>query len=474
MPTQCTPKQLHFHALGRRDVVGRFDGGRITSDAGGVLLRETDLRLGLLDRLAQCFSDYRNPNSVEHTVRSLLGQRVYALALGYEDLNDHEELRRDSLLALLVGKADLKGTGRVRVRDRGYPLAGASTLNRLELGTAEAACSDRYKRIAADAAAMDRLLVEVFMESYARAPREIWLDLDATDDPVHGRQEGRFFHGYYRHYCYLPLYIFCGEHLLGARLRPSNIDGSAGSVEELERIVGQIRRRWPKTRIVVRGDSGFCREALMRWCEDNGLAYVFGLARNARLVRAIGRQLHEAQAEYRRTGEPARRYRDFRYRTRKSWSRSRRVVGKAQHLPRGANPRFVVTNLGADRADARHLYEDLYCARGDMENRIKEQQLGLFADRTSSATLRANQLRLYFASFAYVLMHGLRRLGLVGTAYARAQCTTIRLKWLKIGARVRISVRKVWLSFSESYPHAQTFAQILANLQRHPPWLAPG
>ena len=474
MPTQCTPTQLQFHALGRRDVIGRFDGGRITADAGGVLLRETDLRLGVLDRLARCFSDHRNPNSVEHSVRSLVAQRIYALALGYEDLNDHEALRGDSLLALLVGKADLKGTGRVRARDRGYPLAGASTLNRLELGTAEAAVSDRYKRISADPEAMDRLLVEVFLESYARAPREIWLDLDATDDPLHGRQEGRCFHGYYRHYCYLPLYIFCGEHLLCARLRPSNIDGSAGSVEELTRIVGRIRRRWPKTRIVVRGDSGFCREPLMRWCEDNGLGYVFGLARNARLVRALGRQLHEAQGAYRRTGEPARRYRDFRYRTRKSWSRSRRVVGKAEHLPKGANPRFVVTNLSAERADASPLYEELYCARGDMENRIKEQQLGLFADRTSSATLRANQLRLYFASFAYVLMHGLRRLGLTGTACARAQCTTIRVKWLKIGARVRISVRKVWLSFSESYPHAQTFARILANLQKHPPWLVPG
>ena len=474
MATECTPAQLQFHALGRRDVIGRFDGGRITSDGGGVLLRETDLRLGLMDRLAGCFSDHRNANSVEHGVRALVAQRVYALALGYEDLNDHDELRRDSLLALLVGRSDLTGRGRCRARDLGCPLAGSSTLNRLELGTAEGAATDRYKRIAADPEAMDRLLVEVFLESYARPPREIILDLDATDDPLHGRQEGRFFHGYYRHYCYLPLYIFCGEHLLCARLRPSNIDGSAGSVEELTRIVGQIRQRWPTTRIVVRGDSGFCREPLMRWCEARGHGYVFGLARNARLVRALGRELHEAQAEYLRTDEPARRYRDFRYRTRKSWSRSRRVVGKAEHLPKGANPRFVVTNLSVERADARHLYEELYCARGDMENRIKEQQLGLFADRSSSATLRANQLRLYFASFAYLLMHGLRRLGLAGTAHARAQCTTIRLKWLKIGARVRISVRKVWLSFSESYAHPDSFARILAKLRSHPPWPAAG
>ncbi len=473
MATQCTPTALHFHALGRRQVIGRFDGGRLTSDAGGVLLRETDLRLGLLDRLSRCFSDSRNPNSVEHPVRSLLAQRVYALALGYEDLNDHDALRRDSLLALLVGRSDLKGVNRVRARDRGCPLAGSSTLNRLELGGAEAAASDRYKRIAADPLAMDRLLVEMFVESRAQPPREIWLDLDATDDPTHGRQEGRFFHGYYRHYCYLPLYIFCGAHLLCARLRPSNIDASAGSVEELERIVGQIRQRWPETRIVIRGDSGFCREPIMNWCEAQGMGYLFGLARNARLVRAIGRPMQRAEAEYRRTGEPARRYRDFDYRTRKSWSRARRVVGKAQYLSKGPNPRFVVTNLGADRADAKRLYEDLYCARGDMENRIKEQQLGLFADRTSSATLRANQLRLYFASFAYVLMHGLRRLGLTGTAYANAQCTTIRARLLKIGARVQVTVRKVWLSFSEAYPHAAAFEQILAKLRTHPPWLAP-
>lgn len=474
MATQCTPAQLSFHGLGRRQVRGRFDGGRITSDGGGVLLREADVRLGLLDRLAGCFRDYRNPNSVEHSVRSLLAQRVYGLALGYEDVNDHDELRRDSLLALLVGQADLTGAGRVRARDRGCPLAGSSSLNRLELGTAASAAVDRYRRIAADPEAMDRLLVDLFVESYAEPPEEIWLDLDATDDPTHGHQEGRFFHGYYRHYCYLPLYVFCGEHLLCARLRPSNIDASAGSVGELARIVAQVRRRWPDTRIVIRGDSGFCREPIMAWCEDQGVGYVLGLARNGRLVRALQGALHQAAAAYRRTGEPARVYRDFAYRTLKSWSRSRRVVGKAEHLPKGPNPRFVVTNLAADSASASYLYETLYCARGDMENRIKEQQLGLFADRTPCATLRANQLRLYWASFAYVLMHGLRRLGLAGTAYAKAQCTTIRLKLLKIGARVRITVRKVWLSFSESYAHAQAFEQILTNLRTHPPWAAPG
>jgi len=473
MGTECNPTQLEFHALGRREVVGRFDGGRITSDGGGLLLREVDQRLGLLRRLATCFTDYRNPNSVEHDVHDLVAQRVYGLALGYEDLNDHDALRSDSVLALLVGKRDLVGDKRGRERDRGYPLAGSSTLNRLELGTPDGAADDRYKKIAADPAAFDRLLVDLFLESHETPPREIWLDLDATDDPLHGQQEGRFFHGYYRCYCYLPLYIFCGEHLLCARLRESNQDGAAGSVDELERIVTQIRARWPKTRIVIRGDSGFCRDAIMSWCEEHDVDYVLGLARNKRLHRALGREMAEARAEHESTGKSARRFRDFPYRTRKSWSGERRVVGKAEVLPGKENPRFIVTNLPASRADAKSLYEDLYCVRGEMENRIKEQQLGLFADRTSTATMRANQLRLYFSSFAYTLMQGLRRLGLKGTAHERAQCTTIRLKLLKIGARIRVTVRKVWLSFSESYPYASDFAQILANVRRYPAWAPP-
>jgi hypothetical protein len=473
MTTECKLTQLEFHALGRREVVGRFDGGRISSDAGGLVLREVDQRIGLLDRLACCFTDYRNSNAIEHSVQALVAQRVYGLALGYEDLNDHDVLRKDSVLALLVGKQDLTGEERVREQDRGHPLAGSSTLNRLELSTPANAPKDRYKKIAADPAALDHLLIDIFLESRRKPPRQIWLDLDATDDPLHGRQEGRFFHGYYRCYCYLPLYIFCGEHLLCARLRPSNQDAAAGSVEELDRIVAQIRERWPKTRIMIRGDAGFCREAIMAWCKANQVHYVLGLARNQRLQRALGKEMEAARAAHQRTGKPARRFRDFRYRTRKSWSCERRVVGKAEYLPNKANPRFVVTNLSPRQASAKRLYEQLYCARGDMENRIKEQQLGLFADRTSSATMRANQLRLYFSSFAYVLMHGLRRLGLTGTAYAKAQSTTIRLKLLKIGARIRITVRKVWLSFSEAYPYANDIAQILANLRRHPAWAPP-
>lgn len=473
MTTECSAEQLEFHSLGSRDVVGRFDGGRITSDGGGLLLREVDHRIGMLHRLARCFVDHRNPNSIEHSVQTLVSQRVYGLALGYEDLNDHDVLRADSVLALLVGKRDLTGDCRRNERDRGNPLAGSSTLNRLELSTPDKAASDRYKRIAADPDALDQLLVDLFLESHEKGPSEIWLDLDATDDPLHGRQEGRFFHGYYGCYCYMPLYIFCGEHLLCARLRPSNQDGAAGSVEELERIVAQIRSRWPTTRIIIRGDSGFCRDAILSWCEAHSVGYVLGLARNERLSRELDREMAEAKAAYEKTGKAARLYRDFPYRTLESWSCERRVIGKAEYLPDKANPRFVVTNLPKSSGNAQHLYEKLYCARGEMENRIKEQQLGLFADRTSTETMRGNQLRLYFSSFAYVLMHGLRRLGLAGTQHAKAQCTTIRVKLLKIGARIRITVRKVWLSFSEAYPYTSDVAQILANIRRYPAWAPP-
>ena len=474
METQCTGEQVEFHALGRRSVTGRFDGGRISSDAGGVLLREVDKRTGVTARVSRCFVDHRNSASVEHSVHELVSQRVYGIALGYEDLNDHGELRGDAMVSLLVGKRDVTGETRIRERDRGYALASASTLNRMELGEPEEAAHDRYKRIVARPEGFDELLVELFVESHSRAPREVWLDLDATDDPLHGHQEGRFFHGYYGCYCYLPLYIFCGEHVLCARLRESNQDASAGSIEELERIVGQIRRHWPRTRIHIRGDSGFCRESLMKWCEDHGVGFVLGLARNRRLARALGGEMQEAHRVHRRTGKPVRRFRDFTYRTRKSWSRRRRVVGKAEYLSKGENPRFVVTNLPAHKAAARRLYEKLYCARGEMENRIKEQQLDLFADRTSAHTMRANQLRLYFSSFAYVLMHALRRLGTEGTQFARAQCATLRLKLLKVGARIKITARRVWLSFSQAYPYAKTFTEVLANLQKKPLWNPSG
>jgi len=448
--------------------VARFDGGSITSDGGGLLLREVERRTGILRQFAACFTDHREAEQVEHTVQDLVSQRVYGLALGYEDLNDHDELRRDPLLATLVGKADPLGRDRARVRDVGAALAGKSTLNRLELTLPEAGRQSRYKKIVVNGEAVDRLLVEVFLQAHARPPQQIVLDLDATDDPLHGRQEGRFFHGYYGCYCYLPLYIFSGEHLLCARLRSSDIDGSAGALEEVQRIVEQIRARWPQVRIILRADSGFAREAIMAWCEESGVDYVFGLAKNARLNRVLGRELHQVQLECERTGQPARAFRDFIYETRKSWSRARRVVGKAEHLPDKSNPRFVVTSLSSEEWDARALYEDLYCARGDMENRIKEQQLYLFADRTSTATMRANQIRLYLSSVAYLLLHALRRLGLKNTPLARAQCHTIRLRLLKIGAQIRVTVRKVWVSLASGSPYADLFARVWANLQAVP------
>jgi Transposase DDE domain group 1 len=465
MPTQCIQKSFTFHALGKRDVVARFDGGRITSDAGGLLLREVEQKLGVLRRFAACFDDHRDPELIEHTVLELVSQRVYALALGYEDLNDHDELRHDPLLAVLAGKADPSGMDRQLARDRGKACAGKSTLNRLELTPVGATAASRYKKIVAHQDAIEQLFVDAFLQSHHRAPRQIVLDLDATDDPVHGHQLGRFFHGYYGHYCYLPLYIFAGDHLLCAKLRPSDIDAASGSVQELARIVGHIRRRWPRVRIVVRADSGFCRENLMAWCEQNRVDYVLGLAKNERLKAEIEPELYEAWEYLQETGQPARVFRDFEYQTLESWSRPRRVIGKAEQLPAGENPRFIVTSLGKSQLDARRLYEDVYCARGDMENRIKEQQLALFADRTSAETMRANQLRLWLASVAYVLLSGLRRLGLAGTPWAAAQCDTIRLKLLKIGAQVQVTVRKVWLSLSEAYPYQAIFTAVYNNLR---------
>jgi hypothetical protein len=468
MKTECTAAQLEFHGLGRRAVVGQFDGGKLSSDGGGLLLREVEQRTHILKRLAGCFVDHRDADQIEHAVESLIKQRVMGLALGYEDLNDHDALRQDPLLALLSDVADPTGQARPRARDKGCALAGKSTLNRLELTPSTATAASRYKKIVGRAEAMDDLLVDLFLEAYEAAPDEIILDVDATDDPLHGYQEGRFFHGYYRHYCYLPLYIFCGEQLLCARLRQADQDGAAGTREELARIIGHIRLHWAQTRIIVRGDSGFCREDLMGWCEAHGVDYVLGLAKNSRLKAAIATEMAEARAQYETTGQAARAFRDFRYRTRKSWSCARRVIGKAEYLAKGENPRFVVTSLSADKLGTRAVYEELYCARGDMENRIKEQQLALFADRTSTHEMRSNQLRLYFSSFAYVLMQTLRRLGLNGTSLARAQCDTIRLKLFKLGAHIRVSVRRVRIAFSECYPYTELYRQILHKLQRIP------
>ena len=451
--TECNQSQFEFEAHFSRRVVAEFSGERLTTEGGALLLRAADRKMGLLRRVVRCFRDARDPQRIEHELSEMLAQRIYGLALGYEDLNDHEQLRQDPLLGVLVGKKEL-----------GEPLAGKSTLNRLELTPVGSPCAERYNKISYSPEALDELLVDLFLEAHRQAPREIVLDLDATDTPLHGRQEARFFHGYYGHYCYLPLYVFCGDHLLCARLRPSNIDASAGSLEEVQRIVRQIRARWPKTRIILRADSGFCREELLAWCENNVVDYVFGFARNQRLQRIIGRALQQAKQEHRRTGKAARVFCEFAYRTKKSWSRARRVIAKAEQIEGKENPRYLVTSLGQEDWPAQKLYEQLYCARGEMENRIKEQ-LSLFADRMSTEALRSNQLRLYFSSLAYVLVEALRRLGLAGTEWAEAQVDTIRLRLLKIAAQVRITARRIWIRFSRAYPWQNVFAAACTALR---------
>ena len=456
MQTDCISDQLDFEGYDGRRVVAAFDGGVVTSDAGVLLLRRTDKAIRLFERLAACFTDRRDPGLVVHSVRTMVSQRIAAIALGYEDVDDHDALRHDPVLGLLGEAMEAKRRDCAR-------LAGKSTLNRLEHGSRRA--PGRYHKIGHDGAAIEGLFVDLFLEAHAKPPREIVIDLDATDDPLHGHQEGRFFHGYYDCYCYLPLYIFCGRHLLAAKLRRSNIDASAGAVEEMARIVSHIRARWPRVRVILRADSGFAREALMAWCEENNVDFVFGLARNARLQKRIAPALEEARTLSQTRGAAARVYRDFLWSTKKSWSRRRRVVAKAEWTGLGANPRFVVTSLKPDRWRARALYEDLYCARGDMENRIKECQLDLYADRTSARTMRANQLRLWFASFAYVLISALRRIGLAHTRLAAATCGTIRLKLLKIGAQVRISVRRIKVAMSSACPHAQEFALAHARIR---------
>ena len=454
MQTECIPDLFGFAPVEGRRVEASFDGGKITSDAGSLLLGATDRAIELIDRLAGCFKDHRDVDLIEHEVRTLVGQRVYGLALGYEDLNDHDQLRHDPMFAVLAGKLTAK-------RSDCAPVAGKSTLNRLELSRAK---PTKYHKISHDEAAIENLFVDLFVEAHARAPRQIVLDLDATDDPLHGQQEGRFFHGYYDGYCYLPLYVTCGRHLLAAKLRRSNIDGAAGSEAELARIIGRIRASWPKVRVLVRADSGFAREALMAWCEANGVDYVFGLARNDRLAKEIEEPMERAQEASQRTGKPARRFKDFQWSTLDSWSRRRRVVGKAEWTQGEANPRFVVTSLSRAEVAARALYEKVYCARGDMENRIKECQIDMFADRTSTATMRANQLRLWLSSMAYVLLCALRRIGLKHTRFAKASCGSIRLALLKIGAVVTTSVRRVKLAMASGCPSQREFKRAHALL----------
>ena len=455
MPTDCSAGQLEFEGLGNRKVTAAFDGGDISSNAGALLLREADRAIGLSRQAAACFKDARSQEYVEHTLETLVAQRVHGIALGYEDLNDHDTLRHDPVVGLLSGKLEAG-------RSDCAVLAGKSTLNRLE--HAPRAADDRYRKISADEAAMKELFVSLFIQSRKSVPRRLVLDLDATDDPVHGNREGRFFHGYYKCYCYLPLYIFCGRELLLAKLRLGNIDAAAGAKEEIAWIVARLRQKWPDVEIWLRADSGFCREDLMAWCEANGVHYVFGLARNARLEAEIKDELAEAEQKAAQSGKAERIFKEFQYRTRQSWSRERRVVAKAEHLSKGPNPRFIVTSLTGKQAKARELYETIYCARGEMENRIKECQLDLMADRTSAATLKANQLRLWFSSLAYVLMTALRRLALEGTEFQNATAGTIRLKLLKLGALVTVSVRRIKIAIASACPLQNVFAMAQARL----------
>jgi hypothetical protein len=454
MRTECNAGLFDFAPVEGRQVIAAFDGGVITSDAGALLLGATDRAIRLTERFSACFADRRMPELVEHSVGAMVLQRVFGIALGYEDLTDHDELRHDPVLAVLAGKLAAH-------RSDCAALAGKSTLNRLELSQME---PTRYHRIGHDGTAIEALFVDLFLDAHRRAPEQIILDLDATDDPLHGHQEGRFFHGYYDCFCYLPLYVFCGRHLLAAKLRRSNIDASAGAVDEIARIVAQIRKRWPRVRILLRGDSGFAREALMAWCEANRVDYLFGLARNERLEEAIKAELLMAAVESVRSGKSARCFKDFMWSTLDSWSCHRRVIGKAEVTGGEANPRFVVTSLKPAEIGGQHLYERIYCARGEMENRIKECQLDLFADRTSAATMRANQLRLWFASMAYVLLCALRRIGLAYTQFAQATCGTIRLKLLKIGALVRVSVRRVKIAMASACPWQHEFGLAHASL----------
>jgi len=451
--TECNQTLFPFEAHFSRQVVAQFEGSWLSTEGGCLLLRQADRKIDLLRRVAGCFRDYRQPERITHRLEEMLAQRIYELALGYEDLNDHEQLRQDPLLGVLAGKRDLS-----------EPLAGKSTLNRLELMPAGSPSAERYNKIVYAPEAIDELLVTLFLESHRKAPPSMVLDLDVTDTPLHGKQEARFFHGYYNHYCYLPLYVFCGDQLLCARLRPSNIDASAGSLQEVARIIAQIRKAWPYTQIILRADSGFCREELMAWCEKHKVDYLFGFARNLRLRRKIAKEMRQVKKEQQRTGKPARVFCEFFYQTRKTWSESRRVVAKAEQIPGKENPRYVVTSLSPSAWPAQELYERLYCARGEMENRIKEQ-LSLFSDRMSTESLRANQLRLYFSSLAYVLVEALRRVGLAGTEGAELQVETIRLRLLKIAAQVRITARRIWIRYTKAYPWKNLFVSAWAALR---------
>ena len=432
MPTDCNSQTVSFTTLRRRQLLAQFDGGAITSDAGALLLREVAGQSKLFERMAACVPDPRDPAMIEHDQQTMLAQRVLGIACGWEDLNDHHGLRNDPLMQVASE----------RDADADRPLASPATLCRLENRVDRGACVE-----------LSKLLVERFIESFDSPPDELVLDFDATDDPIHGSQEGRFFHGYYDGYCYLPLYVFCGEKLLVSYLRPSNIDAAKHSRAILKLLTRRLREAWPDVKIIFRGDSGFCRWKLMRWCDRHDVGYILGLARNSVLEKIAEPFMRQAKQQYDQTQQKQRIFTEFDYAA-GTWDRRRRVIHKAEHNSQGDNPRFVVTNLGGE---AQTLYEQTYCARGEMENRIKEQQLGLFADRTSCHKFVANQFRLLLSSFAYTLIETLRRTALAGTELARAQATTIRTKLLKIGAVVTSSVRRIVLRLSSAYPLKDLF-----------------
>lgn len=450
--TQRKRRQPILKRLRRRAVEFDFDGGRLTSDAGLLLLRQVDARLGLVDAVNEALPDPRDPRYIVHEQREMIAQRIFALAAGYEDENDHQNLRFDPALQLAADKEP----------EEGQPLASPPTLCRLENRASRKSCIRLHE-----------VLVDQFLDSYDQPPEQITLDFDATDDPTHGEQEGRFFHGYYRSYCYLPLYVFCGSHPLVAYLRPSNIDAAKHSRAIVKLLVQKIRSRWPDVKITIRGDSGFCRWKLMRSCDRLGVNYVFGLAKNNRL-RALAEELRtQAKVDYESTGEKQRQFTWLRYAA-GSWDRERHVIAKAEHTAKGENPRFVVTNRfdalvpagveASPAVDPGRIYDQEYCIRGEMENRIKEQQLCLFADRTSCSRMLANQLRLLLSTFAYTLLDGVRRLGLIGTEWAAARVDTIRLKLIKIAARVRVTARRVVYHLASSCPAESLFRQVLSRL----------
>jgi hypothetical protein len=442
--TNCNPDRLHFSTLGPKAVVADFLGGRLTTDAGALLLREVDDKIGLFDAINVAIPDPRNPVFVIHDQRAMIAQRITAIALGYEDLNDHQNLRVDPVLQVAAGKPP----------EAELPLASPPTLCRLE---------NRLDRKTLVEVA--EVLVDQFIAAHPVSPQHLILDFDATDDRVHGNQECRFFHGYYDHHCFLPLYVFCGDELLAAYLRPSNIDAAKHARAVLKLLVDKLRAAWPEVKITIRADSGFCRWRLMRWCDSHDIGYVLGLAQNPALHRAARDEIARAQRQFQQTGQPQRLFGSFSYAA-STWDRTRRVIVKAEHTAQGANPRFVVANVPGDPQE---LYEDVYCQRGEMENRIKEQQLDLFADRTSCHRFLANQFRLLLSSAAYVLVQALRRTALAGTELACAQVGTIRLKLFKVAARVVVTVRRVVFHLASSYPYHEVFRSVYERLTgRHP------